>query len=178
MSVVTSERAKDGYLREGASYSVMGASLTETIEGARTVEALRLGQARIDRIDRDIAGSYAAERYTLGLRTRFFPSVETAYLIPTVGTLLFGGWLYFALMESSTRQATLGKMALDMKVTDDEGNRISFGRATGRYFAKILSALILLIGFIMVAFTDRKRGLHDMIAGTLVEIRSSAPATV
>jgi ABC-type multidrug transport system fused ATPase/permease subunit len=87
-------RAKDGYLREGASYSVMGASLTETIEGARTVEALRLGQARIDRIDRDIAGSYAAERYTLGLRTRFFPSVDLAQLIPTVATLLFGGWLY------------------------------------------------------------------------------------
>jgi ABC-type multidrug transport system fused ATPase/permease subunit len=87
-------RAKDGYLRESASYSVMNASLTETVEGARTVEALGLGQARRDRIDRDIAGSYAAEKYTLFLRTVFFPSVEVAYLIPTVATLLFGGWLY------------------------------------------------------------------------------------
>jgi ABC-type multidrug transport system fused ATPase/permease subunit len=87
-------RAKDGYLRESASYSIINASLTETVEGARTVEALGLGQQRIDRIDRDIAGSFAAERYTLGLRTRFFPSVEVAYLIPTVATLLFGGWLY------------------------------------------------------------------------------------
>ena len=87
-------RAKDGYLRESASYSVMNASLTETVEGARTVEALGLGQERRRRIDRDIAGSYSAEKYTLFLRTVFFPSVEVAYLIPTVATLLFGGWLY------------------------------------------------------------------------------------
>ena len=87
-------RAKDGYLREGATYSVMNASLTETVEGARTVEALGIGHQRIDRIDRDVASSYAAERYTLFLRTVFFPSVEVAYLIPTVATLLFGGWLY------------------------------------------------------------------------------------
>jgi ABC-type multidrug transport system fused ATPase/permease subunit len=87
-------RAKDGYLRENASYSAINASLTETVEGARTVEALGLGPARLRQIDRDIAGSYSAERYTLFLRTVFFPSVEVAYLIPTVGTLLFGGYLY------------------------------------------------------------------------------------
>jgi ABC-type multidrug transport system fused ATPase/permease subunit len=87
-------RAKDGYLRENASYSRINASLTETVEGARTVEALGLGKQRTNRIDRDIAGSYAAEKYTLFLRTVFFPSVEVAYLIPTVATLLFGGWLY------------------------------------------------------------------------------------
>ncbi len=87
-------RAKDGYLRENASYSEINASLTETVEGARTVEALGLGRSRLARIDRDIAGSYAAERYTLFLRTMFFPSVEVAYLIPTVGTLLLGGYLY------------------------------------------------------------------------------------
>ena len=87
-------RAKDGYLRENASYSAINASLTETVEGARTVEALGLGPSRLRQIDRDIAGSYSAERYTLFLRTVFFPSVEVAYLIPTVGTLLFGGYLY------------------------------------------------------------------------------------
>jgi uncharacterized RDD family membrane protein YckC len=75
---------------------------------------------------------------------------------------------YFAGMESSTSQATLGKMALGCKVTDLNGRRISLGRAIGRYFAKILSAIIFLIGFIMVAFTQKKQGLHDMIAGTLV----------
>jgi ABC-type multidrug transport system fused ATPase/permease subunit len=87
-------RAKDGYLRENASYSAINASLTETVEGARTVEALDLGRERIQRIDEDIAGSYTAEKYTLFLRTVFFPSVEVAYLIPTVATLLFGGYLY------------------------------------------------------------------------------------
>ena len=87
-------RAKDGYLRENASYSAINASLTETVEGARTVEALRLGRQRIRQVDADIAESYAAERYTLYLRTVFFPSVDVSYLIPTVATLLFGGWLY------------------------------------------------------------------------------------
>ena len=87
-------RAKDGYLREAASYSHINASLTETVEGARSVEALGLGEQRIRQIDRDIKGSYGAERYTLFLRTVFFPNMEISYLIPTVSTLLFGGWLY------------------------------------------------------------------------------------
>ena len=78
------------------------------------------------------------------------------------------GWLYYAGLESSANQATLGKRAMGLQVTDLDGNRIGFGKATGRYFAKIISALILLIGFIMVAFTEKKQGLHDMIAGTLV----------
>jgi uncharacterized RDD family membrane protein YckC len=78
------------------------------------------------------------------------------------------GWLYFALLESSERGATVGKMAMGLRVVTSDGQRLSFMNATGRYFAKILSAIILCIGFIMIAFTDRKRGLHDMIAGTLV----------
>jgi ABC-type multidrug transport system fused ATPase/permease subunit len=87
-------RAKDGYLRESASYSVINATLTETVEGARTVEALGIGEERIGQIDDDIKESYDAEKYTLFLRTVFFPNMEIAYLIPTVATLLFGGWLY------------------------------------------------------------------------------------
>jgi uncharacterized RDD family membrane protein YckC len=83
-----------------------------------------------------------------------------------VGVIL--GWLYFALMESSSRQGTLGKMALGIKVTDLSGNAISFGRATVRHFGKILSTIILLAGYLMVAFTAKKQGLHDMIAGCLV----------
>lgn len=78
------------------------------------------------------------------------------------------GVAYFAGMESSTWQATLGKKALGLVVTDVSGNRITFMRGVGRYFAKILSAIILFIGFIMVAFTERKQGLHDILAGTLV----------
>ena len=79
-------------------------------------------------------------------------------------------WLYYALMESSRKQATLGKMALGLKVTDMYGNRITFGRATGRYFGKILSGLILNIGYIMAAFTEKKQALHDMLANCLVII--------
>ncbi|MFI5000404.1 MAG: RDD family protein [Reyranellales bacterium] len=77
-------------------------------------------------------------------------------------------WLYFALLESSERGATVGKMAVGLRVVTEQGERLSFLNATGRYFAKFISAVILGIGFIMVAFTDRKRGLHDMIAATLV----------
>jgi uncharacterized RDD family membrane protein YckC len=73
----------------------------------------------------------------------------------TISTIV--SWLYYALMESSAKQATVGKMALGILVTDLEGSRIGFGRATGRYFAKILPALILGIGFLMAAFTQRKQ---------------------
>jgi len=82
--------------------------------------------------------------------------------------ILAGSWLYEAFMESSSYQATLGKMIFGMKVTDLYGNRISFARATGRHFAKILSGMILFIGFIMVGLTERKQGLHDLLAATLV----------
>jgi uncharacterized RDD family membrane protein YckC len=84
------------------------------------------------------------------------------------GIMFVIGLLYFGLMESSKNQGTLGKMALSLKVTDYQGNRISFGRAVGRRFAKILSELILLIGYFMIGFTDKKQGLHDMIAKTYV----------
>lgn len=84
---------------------------------------------------------------------------------------LFGialGWLYYAILESSTVRATVGKMALGIVVTDLYGEQLSFGRATGRHFAKIISSIILMIGFIMAGFTQRKQALHDIIAGTLV----------
>lgn len=77
-------------------------------------------------------------------------------------------WYYFTYMESSKKQATFGKAAVGLIVTDLNGNRISFGKANVRFFSKILSCLILYIGFLMVAFTKKKQGLHDMIAETLV----------
>jgi len=78
-------------------------------------------------------------------------------------------WLYYAYLESGEKQATWGKQALGIYVTDLTGNRITFGRASGRFFAKIVSGLIPLgIGFIMAGFTDRKQALHDMIASCLV----------
>lgn len=78
-------------------------------------------------------------------------------------------WLYFASMESSTHQGTLGKIALGLFVTDLDGRPVSFGRATGRFFAKIITGLIpFFIGYIMAGFTDKKQALHDMIASCLV----------
>jgi len=76
--------------------------------------------------------------------------------------------LYFPVMECSSTQGTLGKMALRIKVTDLKGNKIGFGRAIGRSFSKIISITIIFIGFIMVAFTEKKQGLHDKMAGCLV----------
>ncbi len=81
---------------------------------------------------------------------------------------IVGVWLYFALLESSSGQGTIGKMALGLAVEQAYGGRISFARASGRYFAKILSAIPLGLGFLMVGWTSRKRGLHDLVAGTVV----------
>ncbi len=77
-------------------------------------------------------------------------------------------WVYAAVLHSSEWQATVGKRVVGLKVVDVRGNRISFGRATGRYFAEFISALILFIGYMMVGWTQKKQGLHDMIAGTYV----------
>lgn len=100
-----------------------------------------------------------------------------ALVAPLVGAGigLIVGWLYFALQESSAAQATLGKRAMDLKVTDDYGQRIGFGRASGRFFGKILSGLILLIGFMLAGWTARKQALHDMLAGTVVVFRGVRP---
>jgi uncharacterized RDD family membrane protein YckC len=76
-------------------------------------------------------------------------------------------WIYTAVLYSSNWQATVGKKVLGLKVVDENGGRISFGKATGRYFAEILSGLTL-IGFPMIGWTKRKQGLHDKIAGTFV----------
>lgn len=77
-------------------------------------------------------------------------------------------WLYYAVLESSDKKATFGKRALDIKVIDSNNNKISFLRATIRYWSKFISALILLVGYIMAAFTPKKQALHDIIASTYV----------
>ena len=77
-------------------------------------------------------------------------------------------WLYFAYLESSEYQGTIGKIILKLKVTDEGGRKINFAKATVRHFSKILSSLILGIGYLMIAFTKKKQGLHDIIAKTLV----------
>ena len=88
-------------------------------------------------------------------------------LIPQLVVVIFN-FGYFIVMESSDKQATLGKMAVGIYVTDTNGQRISSGRATLRIFGKFISVFTLLIGFFMAGFTERKQALHDMIANTLV----------
>jgi uncharacterized RDD family membrane protein YckC len=97
-----------------------------------------------------------------------------AMVVPFV-ILFIGQWLYFALFESGKAQATPGKMAMGIKVVDDVGQRIGFGRATGRYFGKIVSGLILNIGYLLAGWTARKQALHDMMASTLVVFNDVQP---
>ena len=96
--------------------------------------------------------------------------VVTVQMDETASTLVTTilGWLYYAGLESSPRQATFGKSLMNIYVTDLGSQRISFLRATVRDFAKTLSSLTLGIGFIMAAFTERKQAMHDKFASTLV----------
>ena len=94
--------------------------------------------------------------------------VETDVKAWLIVLSVVGSWCYWAIMESSSMQATLGKIAAGMVVTDINGIRISFWRATRRQIGKSLSVLTLFTGFIMIAFTKRRQGLHDMLADCLV----------
>jgi uncharacterized RDD family membrane protein YckC len=95
-----------------------------------------------------------------------------ATVMATAGTVMLVSWsiqiLYYTFMESSKAQASVGKMAMGIKVVDTDGNRISIGKAFLRSFGKIISAVIIFIGFLMAAFTEKKQALHDMIANTYV----------
>ncbi|OLC24818.1 MAG: hypothetical protein AUG06_05230 [Actinobacteria bacterium 13_1_20CM_2_65_11] len=87
-------------------------------------------------------------------------------------------WAYFALLESSPLGATVGKIALEIYVTDAHGDPISFARASARYWLKTLSTLTLMVGWLMAAFTPQKQALHDVFAGTLVLRKGAATANV
>jgi uncharacterized RDD family membrane protein YckC len=82
--------------------------------------------------------------------------------------VVMAAWLYWALLESSALQATPGKRMLGLFVTDLQGRRISFARASGRFFGKAISGFLLLAGYILAGFTEKKQALHDMLAGCLV----------
>ena len=98
-----------------------------------------------------------------------FIGIIFSWFFLAVGFGLVAQWLYFAGMESSARQATFGKAAMSLRVTGLEGQQLTFGHASGRFFSKLISGMIpLAIGYIMAAFTEKKQALHDMIAGTLV----------
>jgi uncharacterized RDD family membrane protein YckC len=122
-----------------------------------------------------IVGEYAGfwRRFVAIVIDAIILSLATgAVVTATFGTGVALGfvapWLYEAVMMSAEWQATVGKRVMSIVVTDVHGKRMSFGRATGRHFAKYISAFLLGIGFIMAAFTARRQALHDMIAETLV----------
>lgn len=96
----------------------------------------------------------------------FMAMMQAMGIIYLLGFLV--AWLYEALLTGSAMQATPGKMVFGLRVTTVDGQQIGFGRATGRFFGKIVSGVILYVGFIMIAFTERKQGLHDMMASTVV----------
>ena len=96
-----------------------------------------------------------------------FAFISSLWILILAGIL--GSWLYYAYCESSEWQATPGKKVLNLIVTDLNGNRVSFARASGRFFSKMISSMIPLgIGYIMAGFTEKKQALHDMIASCLV----------
>ncbi len=97
------------------------------------------------------------------LFTNTSPQVSALLLL-----FLMGNWVYFSVLESSAWRATIGKKILGLQVVDLAGNRLSFARASGRFFGKIVSSMTLLIGFLIAGFTARKQALHDILAGCLV----------
>jgi formylglycine-generating enzyme required for sulfatase activity/uncharacterized RDD family membrane protein YckC len=106
--------------------------------------------------------------YMVGFQHPDEPDVIARLVNLWYGLIILFGVFYYPLMESSSKQATIGKLVLGIKVTDLEGRRISFWKALGRYVSKSISATVLFAGYIMVAYDKQKRGLHDIIASTLV----------
>ncbi len=146
---------------------------------------LRLVAIIIDGIIIGVAQSFIFVPILAALGLGFASSVETmdmsdpdqaAGMMASVMALMGGYWilsltiqiLYSTLMESSKLQATVGKLALGLKVTDLQGNKLDFVKALVRNLCKLISNFTLLIGYIMAGFTEKKQALHDMIASTLV----------
>jgi uncharacterized RDD family membrane protein YckC len=107
------------------------------------------------------------ESQAVGMAAAIMGAIGTIWIISACIS-----FFYFSLLESSKLQGTIGKLAMGVVVTDMEGNRISFGKAALRAIGRYVSYVILCIGFLMAAFTDKKQALHDMIASTLVMKKS------
>ena len=114
--------------------------------------------------------------YLIDTLVLFVPAMILNF-IPIIGLFfyLIGRWLYYALMESSAAQASIGKRAMGLIVTDGKGQRIGFGQATGRYFGGALSYILLYFGYMMAGWTARKQALHDLMADTCVVFDSVRP---
>ncbi len=120
-------------------------------------------------------GAIAVDDLVLAVPTIFLESFAGKNFSVMLAISVLIAWAYFGTFHASPWQATLGKRAFGIKVTDLAGNRISFARSTGRYFASFISTLLLLLGYVVAAFTRKKQALHDMIAGTLVVSAETTP---
>lgn len=152
---------QNAYLNQGGGYAGFWLRV-----GASIIDALVLW---IPGVLIQLPFQFMLQSQMRGVRPGQFPPASFFGMLAGIYAIdICMRWLYFALMESSGKQGTLGKMACGIKVTDMDGNRIGFGQATGRYFGKIVSGLTIGIGFIMAGTTEKKQGLHDIMAKTLV----------
>lgn len=118
---------------------------------------------------RSLAAGINANPPAAGAPFPVFPAVLVGLILLVVAVFIVLSWLYYAWMESSEHQGTLGKMALGLTVTDMQARPVSFARASGRFFSKFITQMIpLAIGYILAGFTEKKQALHDIIAGCLV----------
>lgn len=132
----------------------------------------RLGALILDNIILSVAGFIIViitSDYNNAFSVDFltYGKFDYAHPLPSILKLLMS-WLYFTLQESGNSQATIGKKALGIKVTNMNGGRLTFGQATGRHFAKWLSAILLLFGYFMMLWDAKSQTLHDRLAGALV----------
>jgi uncharacterized RDD family membrane protein YckC len=145
---------------------------TREVTQARLAE--RVGAAIIDAVLLVVGGLLIGQLLwgLIWVVALFFDNQwDVSHDIATNLTLLAGiplTWLYFAVSESSYRQATPGKIVFRLSVADVNGDRITFGRATLRFWLKVGSAAMLGIGIILAAFTDKRQGMHDILAKTVV----------
>lgn len=107
-------------------------------------------------------------RIVFDLRPESYEQAKLIAYVISIPLLIVIKWSYFAGLESSPLKATIGKICLGIYVTDLDGKRISFARATGRHFGKAVSAIMLLVGFLMAGLTQEKQALHDIMAACLV----------
>jgi uncharacterized RDD family membrane protein YckC len=144
------------------------------VAGSRPTEATfgrRLAAGLLDIVIAGVA-LFAALVAAGGILTLIQGDVlDPAGAIASISTELIVPWLYFAIQERSKAQATFGKRAFGLQVETLSGERLSFARATGRWWAKWLTLLTFGVGFLMVTWTDRHQALHDFVAGTVVRRR-------
>jgi uncharacterized RDD family membrane protein YckC/Tfp pilus assembly major pilin PilA len=161
-----------------ASCASCGAALAGSVPGATAgpdVFAgfwIRAGAYVIDSVLLTVAS------FVLVAVAALAPSAEMLIVLAYLLTFLVAPWLYSALMASSASQGTVGKLAVGLRVADLQGNRVSFGRATGRFFAEWVTGLTLGVGYLMPLFTSKRQTLHDKIAGTVVVRGKPEPASI